>query len=80
MSTVLSQHLLVAKMEENRPGTYYRSLAIVLHLVFDINLCAEVWAGFYGQAYQTCGYISISVSLSLYILWQVFPDVKPTMS
>ena len=45
VSDALLQHLLVAKMEENRPGVFYSRLAVVLHLVFDIHLCAEVWTG-----------------------------------
>ena len=79
MSTVLSQHLLVAKMEENRPGTYYRSLAIVLHLVFDINLCAEVMGWLLWPGISDL-WLYIYISLYIYILWQVFPDLKPTMS
>ena len=49
VSDALLQHLLVAKMEENRPGVFYSRLAVVLHLVFDIRLCAEVWTGILWQ-------------------------------
>ena len=49
ISDFLLQHLMVAKMEENRQGAFYSRLAIVLHLVFDIHVCAEVQSGIVWQ-------------------------------